>query len=374
MHRPGGITYHHAPALGAPDSNAFSSIVPHEIRVGSPRPRNDSAASERIATATISTVLAKISGSVFGQDVLADDVGVAGAERPGALDERPLAQGQHLRPHDPSRPGPRRQPDHRDQHRQRRVQQPRQDDHQRQRRDDQEPVLERVEAAVGPAAEVAADEPDDRAQHRRDQRRGEADDDRDPRADQDLREDVGAVLGRPERCGSSSAAPARRGSTRRGRTGAIRLPKIAMKTNSATTPSPMRPRHVPSSRSRTPLVVVADLGRSGADQRRAAACSGSRRLHPRVEVEVEAVGEQVGQDHPGGEDQERPLEHREVLVLDRLEAELAQPGQEKIVSIVIAPPTTAPNWIADSVTSGSSAFGHRVAAHDPLPGQARSRA
>ena len=67
MHRPGGITYHHAPALGAPDANAFSSIVPQEIRVGSPRPRNDSAASERIATATISTVLAKISGSVFGR-------------------------------------------------------------------------------------------------------------------------------------------------------------------------------------------------------------------------------------------------------------------------------------------------------------------
>ncbi len=67
MHRPGGITYHHASALGAPDSNAFSSIVPHEIRVGSPRPRNDSAASERIATATIRTVLAKISGSVFGR-------------------------------------------------------------------------------------------------------------------------------------------------------------------------------------------------------------------------------------------------------------------------------------------------------------------
>ena len=67
MHRPGGITYHHAPWLGAPDSNAFSSIVPQEILVGSPSPRNDSAASERIATATISTVLAKISGIVFGR-------------------------------------------------------------------------------------------------------------------------------------------------------------------------------------------------------------------------------------------------------------------------------------------------------------------
>ena len=67
MHRPGGITYHHAPALGAPDENAFSSIEPHEMRVGSPRPRNASAASDRIATATIRTVLAKISGSVLGR-------------------------------------------------------------------------------------------------------------------------------------------------------------------------------------------------------------------------------------------------------------------------------------------------------------------
>ena len=67
MHSPGGITYHQASALGAPDSNAFSSIVPHEIRVGSPSPRNESAASERIATATIRTVLAKISGRVFGR-------------------------------------------------------------------------------------------------------------------------------------------------------------------------------------------------------------------------------------------------------------------------------------------------------------------
>ena len=67
MQRPGGITYHHASALGAPDENAFSSIVPHEIWVGSPRPRKESAASERIATATIRTVLAKISGSALGK-------------------------------------------------------------------------------------------------------------------------------------------------------------------------------------------------------------------------------------------------------------------------------------------------------------------
>jgi hypothetical protein len=67
MHSPGGITYHQAPALGAPDENAFSSIVPHEIRVGSPSPRNARAASDRTATATIRTVLAKISGNVLGR-------------------------------------------------------------------------------------------------------------------------------------------------------------------------------------------------------------------------------------------------------------------------------------------------------------------
>ena len=67
MQRPGGITYHQASALGALAVNAFSSIVPHEIWFGSPRPRKASAASERIATATIRTVLAKISGSVFGR-------------------------------------------------------------------------------------------------------------------------------------------------------------------------------------------------------------------------------------------------------------------------------------------------------------------
>ena len=67
MQRPGGTTYHQAPALGAPASKPFSIIDPHEIEVGSPRPRNASAASARIATATISTVLAKISGSALGR-------------------------------------------------------------------------------------------------------------------------------------------------------------------------------------------------------------------------------------------------------------------------------------------------------------------
>ena len=120
MQSPGGITYHQAPALGAPELNAFSSIVPQEMLVGSPSPRKASDASARIATAMISTVLAKISGSVLGRMWVLDDVAVAGPQRPRALDEGALAQGQDLGADDAAGPGPRGQADDRDQHRQRR--------------------------------------------------------------------------------------------------------------------------------------------------------------------------------------------------------------------------------------------------------------
>ena len=147
MQSPGGTMYHHAPALGAPESKPVSSIVPHEMCVGSPSPRNDSEASARIATATISTVLAKISGATLGK-MWRDDVEVGGAQRPRALDERALLQGQHLRAHDPPGACPAREPDHHHEHEQRRVEQPREDDHQRELRDHEEPVLERVEQLV----------------------------------------------------------------------------------------------------------------------------------------------------------------------------------------------------------------------------------
>src|SRR3954465_2378187 len=64
--RPGASRYHQAPAETAPDVNAPSSIEPHETASGSPRPRNDSVDSDRIATATTSTVLAKMSGTTLG--------------------------------------------------------------------------------------------------------------------------------------------------------------------------------------------------------------------------------------------------------------------------------------------------------------------
>ena len=58
---------HQAPVVIAPTLNASSSIVPHETRVGSPRPRKLSVVSVRIATATVSVVLANTIGITLGR-------------------------------------------------------------------------------------------------------------------------------------------------------------------------------------------------------------------------------------------------------------------------------------------------------------------
>ena len=47
--------------------NAFSISLPQEVRVGSPRPRKAIAVSAKIAIATVSTVLATISGVTCGR-------------------------------------------------------------------------------------------------------------------------------------------------------------------------------------------------------------------------------------------------------------------------------------------------------------------
>src|SRR5215467_1892697 len=67
MPTPGGMKNHQAPRPIAPDSNAKCSIVPHEVWTGSPRPRNESVASARMAPPITSTVLAKMSGMTFGR-------------------------------------------------------------------------------------------------------------------------------------------------------------------------------------------------------------------------------------------------------------------------------------------------------------------
>ena len=65
--RPGGTKYHQASSVTAPLSNASSSILPQDAFDGSPSPRNDSVASERITIGTVSVVLARISGETFGR-------------------------------------------------------------------------------------------------------------------------------------------------------------------------------------------------------------------------------------------------------------------------------------------------------------------
>ena len=241
-----------------------------------------------------------------------------------------------------------------DQHGQRRVEQPREHDHQRQRRDHQEPVLERVEDAVGPAAEVAAGEADRRAEHGRDQRRREADDDRDPGADEELREDVGAALGRAE-----DVAPARRGEhvearARSGRTGRSALPKIARKIEQAE-----------DTECRTGRARCRTAARGGESRDRPAG-GGAAAATSRVLIAPAPAGRgrSRGSRRAGWRRSPRREKTRNVpcstgksLSLIALKVSSPRPGQEKIVSIVIAPPATAPNWIADSVTSGSSAFG-----------------
>ena len=59
--------YHHASTVTAPASKASASIWPQEALEGSPRPRNDSVASERITIGTVSVVLARIRGEAFGR-------------------------------------------------------------------------------------------------------------------------------------------------------------------------------------------------------------------------------------------------------------------------------------------------------------------
>ena len=63
---PGGTIAHQAPTLTASRENAFSIRSPHEILLGSPRPRNAIAVSAKIAYATISTAVATSSGATCG--------------------------------------------------------------------------------------------------------------------------------------------------------------------------------------------------------------------------------------------------------------------------------------------------------------------
>jgi len=63
---PGGTIAHHLPLLMACRRNACSMIEPHDTAVGSDSPRNASAVSSKMATATVRTTFATRSGAICG--------------------------------------------------------------------------------------------------------------------------------------------------------------------------------------------------------------------------------------------------------------------------------------------------------------------
>ena len=296
MQRPGGITYHQAPALGAPELKAFSSIVPQEMlgrvaeaeegerRLGEDRDGDDQ---HRVGEDQRQRV---------GEDVGADDVACRWRRAPGRARRTRARAGSA-----PGRGRSARCPAH-----------------------EVSPIttirtvsdgLSRrartiisgsvgitrnqfssgVEDAVGPAAEVAAGEADGRAEHGRDQRRGEADDDRDAGADEELREDVGAVLGRAEDVAPARRLRGRRGwrrSGRRARAGCRRSRRRRQRQHAepeAAAPGPEQQRRrrwrrlrrgaaaAARRRDRPSLIATAPAGRGRSRGSRRAGWRGSRR-------------------------------------------------------------------------------------------------
>ena len=149
---------------------------PRTACVGSPRPRNDSVDSDRIEMAMISTVLAKISGSTLGRICLRRTHGVrAPSARDRSTNVRSLVDSTWLRmirdvPAQPVIPMtmmmiPSLPPG---QFAARLLEQRHQHDRERQERDHQEPVVDRGQDVVDPAAEEAGDDADDAADDGRD--------------------------------------------------------------------------------------------------------------------------------------------------------------------------------------------------------------
>ena len=183
------------------------------------------------------------------------------------------------------------------------FEQPRQHDHQRQLRDHQEPVLERVEDPVGPCRRSSRRSARRPSRARRDERRGEADDDRHAGADEQLREHVGADLGGAEQCsllGGCEHVGARR----------VRVVRREQRAEDRR-------------RTRTaPMTASANACRAWLASSDAHAV-----LHPRVEEEVQAVGEQVQRRSPTTEKtRNTPCSIGKSLALIASELEQAEAG------------------------------------------------
>ena len=214
--------------------------------------------------------------------------------------------------------------------------------------------MSRIRAVSSPAEE-AGEDADGAADERRDRRRAEADEQRDLRAGDEEHDHARAPPSVPSgnsRLGGSNTSP----------TFAFGSPPMS------SGPASARKTNTP----RTKTATIADLLRRTGPRSHATSASGSggrlldgwrTRLNgahpvtpcPRIELEVQEIGEQVEEDHRQREEEERRLQHRVVALVDRLDDEETDPGYEKTYSTVIAPPMMKPSDRATSVT-GSIAF------------------
>ncbi len=63
---PGGMRTHQAPLTTSPCTKAWLRMLPHEMAVGSPRPRKVSVVWARMALATVKVPETRMSGATFG--------------------------------------------------------------------------------------------------------------------------------------------------------------------------------------------------------------------------------------------------------------------------------------------------------------------
>ena len=143
-----------------------------------------------------------------GQDVHQDDAQVRHARVDVGQHELGVAQPQHLRPHQPRQTGPCGEADGDHDAADRRLQDGDDDDGEQEGRDGLEQLGHRHQGAVGDAAEIAGQRAHRDADHNGDQRRHRADQQRDPRAVEQVGRHVaadhvaaqreGGVLTRPQ--------------------------------------------------------------------------------------------------------------------------------------------------------------------------------
>ena len=194
------MKYHQAPDASAPASFAAFRIVPHDGFDGSPRPRNGQRRLGQDRDRHDEHGVGEDQREDARENVLSQDPGRRRAERLRPLDELSFLHREHLSTDDPGRSCPCRQADDEDQDcvtasgKCVRIEESDEYDCEREERDDEEPVVEDRQYAVGKAAEVAREDPERPADDGGDERRGEAHEHRDPRAEDHLREHVPPVV------------------------------------------------------------------------------------------------------------------------------------------------------------------------------------